>query len=96
MHPDHTVAHVQLTVHDSARFVACDRSRPEAEHRNQMIMDSFDVVADGQGQSLGETVIDFSASWRCQKFLIGGAAGVARESRTVIMRSRWRPIAAIR
>ena len=31
MHPDHTVAHVQPTMDDSARFVASDRSRPEAD-----------------------------------------------------------------
>ena len=94
MHPDHTVADVQLAVHHSARFVASDRSRPEAEHRNQMIMDSFDVVIDEQGQSLGQTMIDFGHLVEdVQQFLIAGTAS-GQESRTVIMRSRWRPMAS--
>ena len=32
MHPDDAVADMQLAVYDSARLVARDRSRPEAEH----------------------------------------------------------------
>ena len=95
MHPDHTVADVQLAVHHSASFVASDGSRPEAEHRNQMIMDSFDVVIDEQGQSLRQSMIDLGHLVEdVQQFLIAGTAG--GESRTVIMRSRWRPMAAIR
>jgi hypothetical protein len=75
MHPNHTVAYVQLTMHDSAGFVASDRSGPDVEHRNQMIMDSFDVIIDKQGQSLGETMIDFRHVVEgVQQFHIRGAS----------------------
>ena len=61
-----------------------------------MIMDSLDVVIDEQGQSLGEAMIDFGHIVEdVQEFLIRGAA-IGMDSRTVIMRSRWRPSAAIR
>jgi hypothetical protein len=40
-----------------------------------MIMDSFDVVIDEQGQSLAETMIDLGHVEECvQQFLIGRAA----------------------
>ena len=44
VHPDDAIADMQLTVHHTARVVASDRARAEAEHRDQMIMNSLDVV----------------------------------------------------
>src|SRR5215208_7814147 len=59
VYPNDTIADVQLSVHDTARVVADDRARAEAEHRNQMIMNVLNVVIHQQGQPLRETMIDF-------------------------------------
>jgi hypothetical protein len=48
MHPDDTVPDMQLSVYDAARSIAADRARPKAEHGNEVIMYSFDVVVDQQ------------------------------------------------